>query len=235
MSKVIIGVLSIALIFPFDKELNVGEILKYEASFSNINAGEGSLKVFGIEKIRDNETYHVQFKANTKGLTNKIFPIRDVIDLWLDKKSLLPLRVKSSIREGRYRKEEDVYLFQKDNYALKNNKKILIKENTHSPFSLFYFFRSLNIKNFGKEKIEILQGNRIETLYVNIKEDIHISVPAGTFRCIRITPTKIEGEKFKNEAKMDIYFSDDIKSYPVKIKIKLKFGSLILKLKEISS
>ena len=235
MSKIIIGLLSMALIFPLDEGLNVGEVLRYEAFFSNINAGEGSLKIFGIEKIRDNETYHVQFKANTKGLTDKIFPIRDVIDLWLDKKSLLPLQVKSSIREGRYHKKEDIYFFQKDNYALKNDKKILINENTHSPFSLFYFFRSLNIKNFDTSTIDILQGNVVETLNVNIKEDIKISVPAGDFNCFRVTPTQIGGEKFKNDARMDIYFSDDAKSYPVKIKIKLKFGSLILKLKEISN
>lgn len=235
MRKVIIALLSMVLIFPFSGKLNIGEVLKYEASFSNINAGEGSLKVFGIEKIRDSETYHVQFKANTKGLTNKIFPIRDVIDLWLDKKSLLPLRVKSSIREGRYRKEEDIYLFQKENYALKDDKKILIKENTHSPFSLFYFFRSIDLKNFAKKNINTLQGDKVKTLNVNIKKDVNIFVPAGNFKCIRVTPSQIEGEKFKNDAKMDIYFSDDVKSYPVKIKIKLNFGSLILKLKEISN
>ena len=235
MSKIIIGLLSMALIFPLNEGLNVGEVLRYEAFFSNINAGEGSLKIFGIEKIRDNETYHVQFKANTKGLTDKIFPIRDVIDLWLDKKNLLPLQVKSSIREGRYHKEEDIYLFQKDNYALKNDKKILINENTHSPFSLFYFFRNSNIKNFDKSTIDILQGNAVETLNVNIKEDIKISVPAGNFKCFRVTPTQMGGKKFKNDAKMDIYFSNGVKSYPVKIKIKLKFGSLILKLKEISN
>ena len=235
MRKVIIALLSIVLIFPFSGKLNIGEVLKYEASFSNINAGEGSLKIFGIEKIKDNETYHVQFKANTKGLTNKIFPIRDVIDLWLDKKSLLPLRVKSSIREGRYRKEEDIYLFQKENYALKDDKKILIKENTHSPFSLFYFFRSIDLKNFVKKNINTLQGDKIKTLNVNIKKDVNVFVPAGNFKCIRVTPTQMKGEKFKNDAKMDIYFSDDVKSYPVKIKIKLNFGSLILKLKEISN
>jgi len=227
--------LPIALIFPFNKKLNIGEVLKYEASFSNVNAGEGSLKNFGIEKIGDHETYHVQFKAKTKGLTDKIFPIMDVIDLWLDKKSLLPLRVKSNIREGRYSKKEDIYFFQENKYALKDNKKILIKKNTHSPFSLFYFFRSLNIKNLVEKKINILQGNKVQTLNVNIKKNINISVPAGRFKCIRVTPAKIKGGKFKNDAKMDIYFSDDLKSYPVKIKIKLKFGSLVLKLKEISS
>ena len=56
MSKIIIVLLSMTLIFPLNEGLNVGEVLRYEAFFSNINAGEGSLKIFGIEKIRDNET-----------------------------------------------------------------------------------------------------------------------------------------------------------------------------------
>lgn len=235
MKKVFISIVFTSLLFSFNKTLNIGEVLEYEASFSNFNAGEGTLKNFGIEKIRGVETYHVQFRANTKGLTDKIFPIRDIIDLWLDKNTLLPLRVKSSIREGRYHKEEDIYFFQEENYLLKNNKKILLKENTHSPFSLFYFFRGISKENFNKKKLNVLQGNKIEALEINLKKNIKVSVPAGIFICTRITPMQIEGKKFKNDAKMDIYFSNNIKSYPVKIKMKLKFGSLILELKKIST
>ncbi len=233
MIKTFIMLLSVTLVFPFNEKLNVGEVLKYQASFSNINAGEGSLKVLRIEKIGEVEAYHVQFKANTEGFMNKVFPIRDVIDIWLDKKSLLPLRIKSSIKEGRYKKEKDIYLFQKDYFAVKNNEKFFIKENTHSPFSLFYFFRNLNIKKLNNKRINILQGNKVETLKVNVEKDVNISVPAGKFKCVSVTPTQIEGKNFKNNAKMDIYFSDDSNSYPVKIRIKLKFGSLILKLKKI--
>lgn len=229
------SVLILSLITEFGNSLNIGEILKYDAYFSNINAAEGSLKVFGIEKVDNIETYHVQFSAKTKGITNRIFPINDVVDLWLNKENFLPHRVKSSIREGQFRKNETIYFYQKDGYAIKNKEKINIEGDIHSPYSLFYYFRNQELGSYKPQKINILKGNKFETIQIRIKKNINVSVPAGNYNCIKIIPTKIKGEKFKNNAEMEIYFSDDSNHYPVKIKIKLKFGSLTLKLKEIIS
>lgn len=228
-------VLILSLITEFGNSLDIGEILKYDAYFSNINAAEGSLKVFGIEKIDNIETYHVRFNAKTKGITNRIFPINDVVDLWLDKENLLPQRIKSNIREGQFRKNEDIYFYQKDGYAIKNKEKINIEGDVHSPFSLFYYFRNQELDSYKPQKINILKGNKLEAIQIRIEKDIKVSVPAGDYNCTKIIPTNIKGQKFKNNAEMEIYFSNDSNYYPVKIKIKLKFGSLTLKLKEIIS
>ena len=68
-------VLFLSLIKGVENSFDIGEILKYDAYFSNINAAEGSLKIFGVEEINGLKTYHVQFSAKTKGITNRIFPI----------------------------------------------------------------------------------------------------------------------------------------------------------------
>jgi len=39
----------------------VGEILNYDASFSNMKAARGSLKVLDKETVNGVKTYHVQF------------------------------------------------------------------------------------------------------------------------------------------------------------------------------
>ena len=46
MKKVFISIVFTSLLFSFNKTLNIGEVLEYEASFSNFNAGEGTLKKF---------------------------------------------------------------------------------------------------------------------------------------------------------------------------------------------
>ena len=226
-------VLFLSLIKGAENSFDIGEILKYDAYFSNINAAEGSLKIFGVEEINGLKTYHVQFSAKTKGITNRIFPINDVIDLWLDKSQLLPLRVKSSIKEGQFKKNEEIYFYQQDGYATKNKQKINIEGEVHSPYSLFYYFRNQNLDSYEPQEINILKGNKLEAIKIEIEKNIKVSVPAGNYNCIKVVPTKLEGQKFKNNAEMEIYFSEEEKYYPVKIKIKLKFGSLILKLKEI--
>tara|TARA_B110001452_G_scaffold62887_1_gene49602 strand:- start:2573 stop:3298 length:726 start_codon:yes stop_codon:yes gene_type:complete len=213
----------------------VGETLNYQAYFSRIKAAKGILKVLNIEKINDIEAYHVQFKAQTEGITDRLFPINDVIDLWLSKEGLIPLRIKSNIKEGNYKKKEDLLFYQSKEYAISGNKKIKIKPITHSPYSLFYYFRGQDIAKLKEREINIIQGQKVEQLQLKLEHNIQVNVPAGNFMCTKVEPLRIENKKFKNEGNIQIYFSEDKNKYPVKIKLKLKYGSLVLKLERIIS
>ena len=124
---------------------NVGEILNYDATFSNIKAGRGSLKVLNKEIVNGEKTYHVQFSAYTNGITDYLFPIDDVIDLWLTEDSLIPVRVKTDIHEGKYHKKSHLDLYHDSGYAIAGNDTIPMQSGTHSPYSLFYFFRNQDI------------------------------------------------------------------------------------------
>ena len=212
---------------------NIGEILNYNASFSNIKAARGSLKVLDKETVNGVKTYHVQFTAYTTGITDYLFPIDDVIDLWLTEDSLIPVKVKMDINEGKYHKKRNLDLYHDLGYAIIGNDTIPMKSGTHSPYSLFYFFRNQDVSTFDGEILNTIQGKTITPLKVNVDENIQISVPAGDFLCSRVTPERIDKKQFKNKASMFILFSNDDYRYPVKIWFKLKFGSLILELDEI--
>ena len=60
-------------------------------------------------------------------------------------------------------------------------------------------------------------------------------VPAGSFMCTEVSPARKDNKKFKNKAELDVMFSDDLKKYPVKIRLKLKYGYLMLELDKIIS
>ena len=115
---------------PFD----VGEILNYDASFSNIKAARGSLKVLEQETVNGVKTYHVQFTAYTKGITDYLFPIDDVIDLWLTEDSLIPVRVMTDIHEGKYHKKRNLDRYHDSGYAIAGNDTIPMQSGTHSPY-----------------------------------------------------------------------------------------------------
>ena len=220
-------------VFGEDISFDVGEILNYDASFSNIKAARGSLKVLNKETVNGVKTYHVQFTAYTKGITDYLFPIDDVIDLWLTEDSLIPIRVKTDIHEGKYHKKMTLDLYHDSGYAIVGNDTISMESGTHSPYSLFYFFRNQDISSINGKTIKTIQGKTIIPLKVNVDENIHISVPAGDFLCSRITPERSDKKQFKNKASMFILFSNDDNRYPVKIWLKLKFGALVLELDEI--
>ena len=231
----IILILSFSFLCGTNVPFKVGESLNYKASFKGIDAATGRLEVLGIETINNVSTYHVRFSAKTYGFANFLFPIQDVIDLWLDKNSLVPIRVKKNISEGKYEKKSLLNLFQNQGFAIVRNDTISMGIETHSPYSLFYFFRNKNLSKIDGEIFTTIEGKKITPLKMKVTEGINIGVPVGDFNCTEVTPTRIDKKKFKNEATMSIWFSNDEYRYPVQIWLKMKYGPFILKLDEITN
>jgi len=233
--KSIIFILYFSYLCGASVPFKVGESLNYKASFAGIDAATGRLEILGIETINNVSTYHVQFSANTHGVANLLFPIQDVVDLWLDKNSLVPIRVKKNISEGKYKKKSESNLSQNQGFAIIRNDTISMEEGTHSPYSLFYFFRNKNLSKIDGKIFSTIEGKKITQLKMKVAENINIVVPGGDFNCTKVTPMRIDKKKFKNEATMSIWFSNDKHRYPVKIWIKMKFGAFVLKLDEITN
>jgi hypothetical protein len=61
-----------------------------------------------------------------------------------------------------------------------------------------------------------------------------INSPVGTFVCKVIRPFQKGKNLFKNQGDMQIWISEDARRLPVKIQIKMKFGSMTLLLKKIN-
>ncbi|MFL2983303.1 MAG: DUF3108 domain-containing protein [Candidatus Neomarinimicrobiota bacterium] len=211
----------------------VGEILEYNASFAGINAAKAQLKVLEKKEIGDIMTFHVQFTAKSLGLTNYIFPINDKIDIWLDENSLFTIKEKSNIEEGKYSYSSETIFNHKIGHAYTDSDTIIIKKGTHPPYSLFYYLRKLNLDQINKTILNTIQKKKITTLKVFIENNIETVVPAGRFLCTKISPKYLDKKKIKNEAQMSILFSNDKKRYPVKIWLKLKYGTLMLELNNI--
>ena len=233
--RLIILILSFSYLYGTNVPFKVGESLNYKASFSGIDAATGRLEVLGIETINNVSTYHVRFSANTHGFANYLFQIRDVIDLWLDENSLVPIRVKKNISEGKYKKKSESNLFQSQGFAIVRHDTISIGKGTHSPYSLFYLFRNKNLSKIDGKIFSTIEGEKVTPLKMKVTEGINIGVPVGDFNCTEVTPTRIDKKKFKNEATMSIWFSNDEHRYPVKIWLKMKFGAFVLKLDKITN
>ena len=234
MNLLIVFFFSLSLAFSSSR-LKIGEKLKYSAYFGGVPAAEASLEIIGKEKLNGTSTYHVRFSAKSKGIINYLFPINDKIDLWLTEDSLLTVKESLRIREGNYKKSQEMILNHNKNFVVLNSDTLTIPGNTHSPYALFYFFR---IKDFNQVELDTLHttnGKRITDLKVEIERDVKVNVPAGSFTCTKISPVKLDEKEFKNKSQMSMLFSNDENRYPVKIWLTMKYGSLVLELDNIAS
>ena len=235
MTKLFLFLTSSLILLGKNNPLTVGETLSYRASFRGINAAEASLKVIEKTVIENDSVYHVRFLAKSKGPIHHLFPINDEINIWLDSKTFLPIKIHENIREGNYKKSRVIDFNQKEGYAVVNNDTMKIDKSTQSPFSLFYFFRKHSIQDFRGKTIALIQNGKNIFLQLIVKKNQKVVVPAGSFVCTEVSPTREDNKKFKNKAELAIMFSNDENQYPVKIKLKLKFGYLVLELDQILS
>ena len=234
MNLLIVFFFSLSLAFS-SSNMKIGEKLEYSAYFGGVPAAEASLEIIGKEKLNGTSTYHVRFSARSKGIINYLFPINDMIDLWLTEDSLLTVKESLRIREGNYKKSQEMILNHNKNFVILNSDTLTIPSNTHSPYALFYFFR---IKEFSQVELDTLRttnGKSITDLKVEIEKEVKVNVPAGSFTCTKITPMKLNEKEFKNKSQMSMLFSNDENRYPVKIWLTMKYGSLVLELNKITN
>ena len=231
--------LSLIILFLFsfliaETPFKVGESLKYSADFNLIRVGQAELYVTGIENINDLETYHVTFSANTTGLADQLFKIRDQIDIWMDKKDFFTHRLIKNINEGNYSNNVDVKFDYQKSIAKTNAKEVSIDFKARDSFSMFYYLRTNPLKKNEVMSFSSFEGKRIVHYNLQMTGTETIRTNLGTFNCKVIRPYREGKNLFKNQGDMQIWISDDRKRLPVKIQIKMKYGSMPLLLKNVS-
>ena len=97
-------------------------------------------------------------------------------------------------------------------------------------FILSVFYLSLDKKIFP-----IIDGKKIENLTFSFVPNQRTNVPFGSFISNKLEPSHTQGKKFKNKGEMSIWFSDNSVQIPIKILLRLKYGSLELRLKDYTN
>ena len=212
----------------------IGESLQYHAEFNRVRVGEAELKVSGIEEINTIKSYHIIYVAKTKGLADRLFKIRDQIDIWIDKEGFFTHRLIKNINQGNYKNKVDVRFDYNKSIAKTSTKEISIDFKARDSFSLFYYLRTILLKENDIMSFSSFEGRRIVDYKLQIKGNEIIRTELGNITCTVIRPYQEGGNLFKNQGDMQIWISNDEKRLPVKIQIKMKFGSMTLLLKKVS-
>ena len=104
----------------------------------------------------------------------------------------------------------------------------------YDPYSLFYVLRTKPLIIGETIKINTFGGKKITPIQIITKSEEVINTIYGSFNCLVVKPFRKGSTLLKNKGDMMIWFSNDKKKIPVQIKIKLQYGSMLLKIKEIN-
>ncbi len=217
-----------------DIPFRVGESLIYNAEFNHIPVGEAVLQVHGMDTINGNPSYHVSFSARTGRLADQIFKIRDRVDIWMDETKLYTHKLRKKIREGPYKRKINMLVDYEKMIAITNKDTNIIDFEVRDPYSMFYYLRTVPLE-INQPMVFSTYENKKNTkfnLIVTGKEII--KAPLGSYICKVVKPYKKGKTLFKNQGDMQIWFTDDKDRLPLKIQIKLKYGSMTLYLRQVN-
>ncbi len=235
MRRTLIAILFlISLNYSQNIPFNVGEKLTYTLQFNVIKMGRGYLSVESIENVSGFNSYHVKFEANTSKFADRIYRVRDKIDIWLKSTDLTTLKLVKQLNEGSFHRDYHTTIDYNNHIAITNKDTVKINGPLRDPYSLLYYFRTIPLNLGDILDFTTFDQNKLTEFQVVVDSEETINVPAGKFRCITVRPFRSGKTLLKNEGDMTIWFSDDKRRLPVQIQIKIKYGSMLLQLKEIN-
>ena len=90
-----------------DVSYKVEEKIYYTVQYGVITGGTASLELVN-DTLNGVDVWHSTLTARTTGLTDAFFKVLDTYESYIDPDTELPLKAIRNIREGRYRKNNEV-------------------------------------------------------------------------------------------------------------------------------
>lgn len=220
-----------------------GEKIYYDIKYGLITGGVASLEI-GSEILYGREVWHTRMIGKTTGLTDAIYKVLDIYESYIDPETELPVKSVRNIREGRYRKYNEV-LFD---HKTRPDSAILTSDLTGihitqpgilDILSCFYYFRN----HVMPDEKKLVKGEYttlmtwfsdelypIRLKYVGIDE---VKTKLGKLRCYRFNPITEKGRLFSTEEGVSFWFTADKNFLPVKIRFDIFVGSFTVEMTSV--
>jgi len=211
--------------------LTIPEKLVYDLTWTGIKAGTATQEI-----VAENGDIKIVSIARSADWITVFFPVEDRIVSILSTNPNSKLGQSKSYslktREGSHRRDREVQFnhakgvaYYKDN--LNGEKRQLpIAAATLDTLSSFYFVRTLNLEVGKSVFLTILDNLKTWNVEVKVLRKEKIKTSLGTFDTIVIKPLMQSEGIIDRKGEMLIWLTDDKRLLPVKMKTKVKIGSV---------
>lgn len=224
-----------------------GERLDYRVHYGFVTGGEASMTVDkNLHDVNGRQCYKIEVHGYTTGLVDKLFNVKDTWGTYFDTAAAIPQKSYRYIREGRYRKNEEVIFDQLDGQAKlieyeKKGKKIKKTEQFTVPVyvqdmvSGYYFLRTMDYSKLKPGEVIDVDGFFDGELYkfrVRFIGRERLKTKIGEFNALVLSPIMPENDIFDGEDAVRLYLSNDQYKIPLKIRADMFVGAVEIDIKE---
>ena len=218
--------------YPF----GAGERFSYQVKLGIFSVGRATMEVMAVDTTREHETFNFRYTLNGHAL---FFSLDDTLTSWTGTADFLSYRFHQLNNEdGRIRDREYIIYPDSAFYRRVGRRPDTTYNTVTQPLddvSFFYWVRTL--------PLEVGQTYTWDRYFLPPQNPVRIKVlkrqdcelPHGLKRrCFLIQPTIKSGGMLSEASDPRVLITDDVQRIPVEVRTSFSFGTLALKLKEIS-
>lgn len=216
---------------------NVAEQIPYAVRWGVIKAGRGLLTFVGEEPIDGRPAYHVALEIGTTGVTRSIHRYFERMEAWIDKESLLTLRMTKATRQKKYERDESIVFDQACGRYYRYEKRLdkgteekqqgKLPPNTVDIVGYLLYLRSLPLAVGQNFDLTLLSGDKLYPVTVQVVRRTKISGPSGWHDTFFLEPKLKPTSEPVKLRDLHVWITADEKKLPVRLKMELKVGSIM--------
>ncbi|MDQ3282968.1 MAG: DUF3108 domain-containing protein, partial [Acidobacteriota bacterium] len=173
--------------------------------------------------------------AKTGGGVGRWLKVRDEIQTTVARSDFSTLRIEKHLDE-RGDQLDEVTTIENGVATRKRyqTRKVLVPRPVLDPISVIYYVRTLDLAPGKSYELTLYADLKLYTVHARVLRREKLVTPAGTFNCLLVEPQMSSGGVPRDE-RLFIWYSDDERRLPVRIRTEVKFGSVTATLKSVTS
>lgn len=215
-----------------------GETLDFELTWLLVTGGAVRMTV----GLVPNDPAHFKITSIAKSNSSFafIFKVRDAMTSIVNRDDFSTIRYEKHLNERGRRKDDSTIIDEHRRIATRrrpnhDTEEIMVPKPVFDPLSLVFHLRSLDLRPGTVQRFTVFADGKVYTLEADVLRTETIGTPAGTFKTVVVEPKMQGGGLFRDEGSLTIWYSDDARHVPVRIRSDLKVGSITANLRAIRS
>lgn len=216
---------------PVQQAFQKGETLDYTVTWMKISGGTARMTI----SAPNDGQYRLTSVAKSGAAFSRFVKVRDEIESTVSRDNFSTLRYEKRLDEKGEKKEETTTV--EDGVASRKRKKIKsvrVPNPVYDPLSVMYFIRTLDLAPGAKHELTLVADAKLYNVHVHVRRRERIQTPAGTFDTVLVEPT-MESGGVEREERLFIWYSDDERRIPVRIRTEVKIGAITATLTKVAS
>lgn len=200
-----------------------GELLNFSLTWLRMSGGEARMRI----APHGDESLKMESIAESKDFFAKIYPVRDVIESIVTREDFSTIRFQKTLNERNKHKSELTIIDPVKMVAVRKGKETKVPRPVMDPLSTIYYLRTQDLTPGRKHRFTVIADGKVYPLDADVLYRETITVEAGTFNTVVVEPKMRHGGIFRDENnRLVIWFTDDERRIPVRIRSYLSVGTI---------